>query len=72
MELTDDRYGDPEVALNTGMILKEMLRYEPLAKMLLYSDQCVWGVGTLMTDSTRSQSISKTQRLGSPVTRLQT
>jgi hypothetical protein len=32
-------YGDPEVALNTGMILKEMLRYEPLAKNLLYSEQ---------------------------------
>ncbi|RSH76679.1 uncharacterized protein EHS24_005427 [Apiotrichum porosum] len=32
-------YADPEVALNTGMILKEMLRYEPLAKILLYSDQ---------------------------------
>jgi hypothetical protein len=35
------RYADPEVALNTGMILKEMLRYEPLAKILLYSDQWV-------------------------------
>jgi len=32
-------YADPEVALNTGMILKEMLRYEPLAKILLYSEQ---------------------------------
>lgn len=32
-------YADAEVALNTGMILKEMLRYEPLAKILLYSDQ---------------------------------
>jgi calcium binding protein 39 len=37
-------YADAEVALNTGMILKEMLRYEPLAKILLYSDQYVgWG-----------------------------
>lgn len=34
-------YADAEVALNTGMILKEMLRYEPLAKILLYSDQYV-------------------------------
>lgn len=32
-------YDNEEVALNTGMILKEMLRHEPLAKLLLYSDQ---------------------------------
>jgi Mo25-like len=32
-------YENEEVALNTGMILKEMLRHEPLAKLLLYSDQ---------------------------------
>ncbi|KAL7425138.1 Hym1p [Cryptotrichosporon argae] len=32
-------YADPDVALNTGMILKDMLRYEPLAKILLYSDE---------------------------------
>ncbi|KAK4685074.1 calcium binding protein 39, partial [Tremellales sp. Uapishka_1] len=32
-------YANPDVALNTGMILKEMLRYEPLARVLLYSDQ---------------------------------
>ncbi|EAU86979.2 mo25 protein [Coprinopsis cinerea okayama7 len=32
-------YENEEVALNTGMILKEMLRHEPLAKILLYSDQ---------------------------------
>lgn len=37
----DSRYGDQEVALNTGMILKEMLRYEPLAKILLNSEECV-------------------------------
>lgn len=30
-------YENPDVALNTGMILKEMLRHEPLAKILLYS-----------------------------------
>ncbi|GAA93905.1 uncharacterized protein L969DRAFT_101198 [Mixia osmundae IAM 14324] len=32
-------YRQPEIALNTGMILREMIRHEPLAKMLLYSDQ---------------------------------
>ncbi|EDR06301.1 uncharacterized protein LACBIDRAFT_300400 [Laccaria bicolor S238N-H82] len=32
-------YENEEVALNTGMILKEMLRHEQLAKVLLYSDQ---------------------------------
>ncbi|KAH6904135.1 mo25 protein [Coprinopsis sp. MPI-PUGE-AT-0042] len=32
-------YENEEVALNTGMVLKEMLRHEPLAKLLLYSDQ---------------------------------
>jgi calcium binding protein 39 len=34
-------YENEEVALNTGMILKEMLRHEQLCKMLLYSDQYV-------------------------------
>ncbi|KAL6303774.1 Mo25-like protein [Sparassis latifolia] len=32
-------YSKEEVALNTGMILREMLRHESLAKILLYSDQ---------------------------------
>jgi calcium binding protein 39 len=32
-------YENEDVALNTGMILKEMLRHEQLAKILLYSDQ---------------------------------
>jgi calcium binding protein 39 len=32
-------YENEEVALNTGMILKEMLRHEQLCKVLLYSDQ---------------------------------
>ncbi|KAI6004394.1 mo25 protein [Pisolithus orientalis] len=31
-------YGNEEIALNTGMILREMLRHEQLAKILLYSD----------------------------------
>ncbi|CCL99916.1 uncharacterized protein FIBRA_01941 [Fibroporia radiculosa] len=34
-----DGYKDEEVALNTGMILREMLRHEELAKTLLHSDQ---------------------------------
>ncbi|KAI0635160.1 Mo25-like protein [Trametes polyzona] len=34
-----DGYGNEEIALNTGMILREMLRHEPLAKILLYSEQ---------------------------------
>ncbi|WFD42839.1 Hym1p [Malassezia psittaci] len=32
-------YEDPEIALNTGMILHEMLQFESLAKILLYSDE---------------------------------
>lgn len=34
-------YEKEEIALNTGMVLKEMLRHESLAKILLYSEQCV-------------------------------
>jgi calcium binding protein 39 len=32
-------YENPDVALNTGMILREMLRHEPLAKILLNSEK---------------------------------
>ncbi|KAA1472610.1 mo25 protein [Dentipellis sp. KUC8613] len=32
-------YENEDVALNTGMILREMLRHEPLCKILLYSDE---------------------------------
>jgi calcium binding protein 39 len=32
-------YNNEEVALNTGMVLREMLRHEQLAKILLYSEQ---------------------------------
>lgn len=32
-------YDDEEIALNTGMILRDMLRHDALAKVLLYSDQ---------------------------------
>ena len=38
---TFEGYENEEVALNTGMILKEMLRYEPLCKILLHSEQYV-------------------------------
>lgn len=67
-------YSDAEVALNTGMILKEMLRYEPLAKILLYSDQYVrWrGAHTDWIGSTRSRSTSRTRRLASPAMPLRT
>ncbi|KAH9896863.1 Mo25-like protein [Cubamyces lactineus] len=34
-----DGYSNEDIALNTGMILREMLRHEPLAKILLYSEQ---------------------------------
>lgn len=34
-------YGNEEIALNTGMILREMLKHDQLAKILLYSDQWV-------------------------------
>lgn len=32
-------YENADVALNTGMILREMLRHENLAKVLLHSDR---------------------------------
>ncbi|KAH9950762.1 Mo25-like protein [Amylocystis lapponica] len=34
-----DGYKHEEVALNTGMILREMLRHEPLARIMLHSEQ---------------------------------
>jgi calcium binding protein 39 len=34
-------YENEEVALNTGIILREILRHEQLCKILLYSEQCV-------------------------------
>ncbi|KAN0082544.1 Mo25-like protein [Tylopilus felleus] len=33
-------YANEETALNTGMILRDMVRHEQLAKILLYSEQC--------------------------------
>lgn len=38
-ELAVGRYENADVALNTGMILRAMLRHEPLAQILLYSDK---------------------------------
>jgi calcium binding protein 39 len=35
------RYEIEEVALSTGLILKEMIKHEPIARILLYSDQYV-------------------------------
>lgn len=32
-------YENEDIALNTGMILREMLKHEALAKILLYSEQ---------------------------------
>lgn len=32
------RYENPEVALNCGMMLRECLRHEPLARTVLYSE----------------------------------
>jgi hypothetical protein len=37
-----DGYENEDIALNTGMILREMLRHEPLCKILLYSEQYVF------------------------------
>jgi len=34
-----DGYENEDIALNTGMILREMLRHEPLCKILLCSEQ---------------------------------
>jgi hypothetical protein len=34
-------YENEEIALNTGMIVREMLRHESLCKILLYSEQWV-------------------------------
>ena len=61
-------YGNEEIALNTGMILREMLRHEPLAKILLYSEQYVTPIlvlGASLTrpsGSTSSHITSRTRR----------
>lgn len=46
-------YENEEVALNTGMILKEMLRHEQLCKLLLNSDQYVGYVSPSSLSSPR-------------------
>jgi len=67
-------YENEEIALNTGMILKEMLRSEQLAKILLYSDQYVTDEPTNPAeltgaiDSTRSPTTSRPQPSASPAT----
>ena len=38
-------YENEDVALNTGMVLREMLRYEPLCRILLHSEQYVSHTG---------------------------
>lgn len=70
-------YENEEIALNTGMILKEMLKSEQLAKILLYSDKCVAPrchprLATALTDagSTPFPISSRPRRLGSRATRL--
>lgn len=32
------RYTDPEIALNTGNMLRECIRHEPLAKLILHNE----------------------------------
>lgn len=39
LNLPISRYDNPDIALSTGMILREMLRDEVLAKHLLYSER---------------------------------
>lgn len=51
--LIGGRYENEEIALNTGMILRDMLKHEPLAKILLYSDECVQPVSSLSCELTR-------------------
>lgn len=34
-----DRYENPEIALNCGMMLRECVRHEPLCKIVLYSEE---------------------------------
>jgi hypothetical protein len=47
-------YENEDVALNTGMILREMLRHEPLCKILLYSEQYVFAHVVLVLAVDRS------------------
>lgn len=77
------RYENEDVALNTGTILKELLRYENLARILLYSDECVSGGkddtavsvtedAILVADFTSSWTISRRRALERAATPLRT
>ena len=46
-------YENEDIALNTGMILREMLRHEPLCKILLYSEQ----YGFILLPRARRQAV---------------
>ena len=56
-----DGYENEDVALNTGMILREMLRHEPLCKILLYSEQYVFVLPVIAVD--RNISVGSTNTL---------
>jgi hypothetical protein len=72
-----DGYENEDIALNTGMILREMLRHEPLCKILLYSDQSAFIHVILVVDhniflgSTNTLITSKQQHLEFPQTHTQ-
>ena len=38
LNVSIQRYENPEVALNCGMMLRECVRHEPLAKLILEND----------------------------------
>jgi hypothetical protein len=58
-----DGYENEDVALNTGMILREMLRHEPLCKILLHSEQSVFIHAILVLAVDRNISIGSTNTL---------
>lgn len=75
-----DGYENEDIALNTGMILREMLRHEPLCKILLYSEQSAFIHAippvlvidhTLFIDSTNTLITSRQQHLEFPQTHTQ-
>lgn len=43
-------YLDPEIALNTGNMLRECVRHEPLAKIVLHSDELFGKFFTFVQD----------------------
>ena len=69
-------YENEDIALNTGMILKEMLRHESLCKLLLWSDQYVFSQCVFIRlldrlDSTPSRITLKSGHSESPAMHLQ-